>query len=258
MRMDWLSVLPFAFVMASMLPVEVAACVTKAGKDCDSAAAHKVVYTKKLIKSAPAGGVGKKIHSTGFDALGIPTFRTATTAPPDSQQNFGSNPDGWFYLMPSSQHAGGFYDKPMPHRIMAMISANGERTGGQALVNPDGSLTQHAINIGWARAGSAVPFAVTQSAPTTSQLQPATPQYQPPVPQQIQTPIQSVPVPLPSAVIAPTLLPGHTANGPARAHPERHVEVYHPTRAGFYRYSDAHKIGDPSFHLVVIGFKQPE
>jgi hypothetical protein len=258
MRMHWLSVLLVVFAMTSMMPVEATACVTKSGKDCDTAAAHKVVYTKKLIKLAPAGGVGKKIHSTGFDTLGTPTFRTAPTAPPDPQQYFGTNPDGWFYLMPSSQHTGGFFDKPMPHQVMAMISANAERTGGEALVNQDGSLTQYALNIGWERTGSAVPFAVTQPAPTTIQSQPAVPQYQPPVPRQVQTPPQSLPVPLPNAVIAPTLLPGHAANGPARAHPEQHVEVYHPTKAGIYRYSDAHKIGDSSFHLVVIGFKEPE
>jgi hypothetical protein len=166
MRMHWLSVLLVVFAMTSMMPVEATACVTKSGKDCDTAAAHKVVYTKKLIKLAPAGGVGKKIHSTGFDTLGTPTFRTAPTAPPDPQQYFGTNPDGWFYLMPSSQHTGGFFDKPMPHQVMAMISANAERTGGEALVNQDGSLTQYALNIGWERTGSAVPFAVTQPAPT--------------------------------------------------------------------------------------------
>lgn len=286
MKMLWPASLLFAITVTSMIPSDATACVTKSGKDCDAAAAHKVFYTKKLIKLAPAGGVGKKTHSTGFDALGTQSFSAAPTAPPDQQQNFGTNPDGWFYLMPLSTDAGGFVGRPMPHRILSLLSANAERGGAGPLIHPDGSLTQHAVDIGWARTGSAVPFAVTQSAPTTSQSQPATPQYQPPVPQQVQTPSptiaaptpnvviapqyqppvpqqvqasqQSVPVPLPNAVIAPTLLPGHAANGPARAHPDQHVDVYHPTKAGVYSYSDAHKIGDPSFHLVVVGFKEPE
>ena len=262
---------------------EASACVTKSGKDCDAAAAHKVLYTKKLVKLAPAGGVGSTTHSTGFDPLGVPTSVTAPAALPDQQQDFGTNPDGWFYLTPSSQHAGGFAGKPMPHRIIAILTANSERRGQPGLVNPDGSLTQHAIDIGWARTGSPVPFAIPQSAPTTSQTRPTlqqpallVPNQVPTSPQAIPTPgtaqapnllpgqvlvpgqVQTSPQPTPNAVQAPNLLPGHAAKGPDRAHPEQRIDVYHPTRARVYRYQEAHKIGDPSFHLVVVGFKEPE
>lgn len=236
------------------------ACVTKSGKDCSASVAHKAVYSKKLIKLAPAGGVGSTTHSQGFDQLGSPTFSAAPAPQPGQQQNFGTNPDGWFYLMPSSQDSGGFAPKPMPHQIMQIISRNAERTGQNGgLIKADGSLTSYAVSVGWVRTGAPVPVAVSQQAPPTSQAQqPATPQYQPPVPQQVQPSTPQIAVPLPNGIRAPNLLPGHAAAGPKRSHPEQLVDVYHPTKAGLYRYEDAHKIGDPSFHLVVIGIKEPE
>ncbi len=144
MKRHFLPMAIFTFALVSISPFDVSACVTKSGKDCDTTAAHKVYYSKKLVKLAPAGGVGATSHAQGFDQLGVPSF----AAPPPAQQNFGSNPDGWFYLMPSSQHTGGFVPKPMPHRILQILSSNSERGGHQGgLIRADGSLTPYAVTL---------------------------------------------------------------------------------------------------------------
>lgn len=256
MKQHFLSTSILVTALISISSSDVSACVTKSGKDCDTTAAHKVHYSKKLIKLAPAGGVGATSHAQGFDQLGVPSF----AAPPPAQQNFGSNPDGWFYLMPSSQHTGGFVPKPMPHRLLQILSSNSERGGHQGgLIRADGSLTPYAVSIGWARTGAPVPVVVTPQAPVASNVaQPSLVQPQILAPQQVQPATPQIAAPRPNAIRAPNLLPGHAANGANHAHPDQHVDVYHPTKAGVYSYADAHKIGDPSFHLVVIGIKEPE
>ncbi|MEQ9554158.1 MAG: hypothetical protein RIG67_00220, partial [Rhodospirillales bacterium] len=111
----------------SLAPVPQAqACVTKTGKDCDTTTAHKAYYTKKLIKRGPAGGVGDTVHKTGFDTLGRPSADVTGISSP-APQTFGSNPDGWFYLMPHSHEASGYGRRPMTYRTMSRVSDNNAR-----------------------------------------------------------------------------------------------------------------------------------
>lgn len=259
------------------------ACVTKSGKDCSATTSKKAAYQKKLFVVAPAGGVGGTASVGGVDPLGLPSANMAAAPAPASSPSYGTNPDGWFYLIPSSATASGLASKPMPYRVAKVISDHRP----SPLLNPDGSLTANAVGIGWVRLQAPAPGLLpqqVQQAPLPVQIQPglqpqavqapqqtpgttpalnpqATPGLQPqttPTPNQVPQQAQQAPPQLLSLVPTPNLLPGHAAAGPDRAHPDRRVDVYHPTRAGVYRYEDAHRIGDPAFHLVVIGFKDPE
>ena len=42
-----------------------------------------------------------------------------------------------------------------------------------------------------------------------------------------------------------------------RPHPEQQVELYHPVEAKTVRYEEARQMKDDSFHLMVLGFKEP-
>lgn len=265
------------------VPSPAFACVTKSGKDCSATASKKAAYQKKLYVVAPAGGVGGTASVGGVDPLGLPSANMAAAPAPTATPNYGTNPDGWFYLMPTSSTASGLTSKPMPYRVAKIISDH----RSSPLLNPDGSLTANAVGIGWVRLQAPTPGVLpqpVQQAPLPVQLQPglqpkavqapqlapgtaptpnpqATPGLQPqatPAPNQVPQQAQQVPPQLLSLVPTPNLLPGHAAAGPDRAHPDRRVDVYHPTRAGIYRYEDAHRIGDPAFHMVVVGFKEPE
>ncbi|MEQ9557953.1 MAG: hypothetical protein RIG67_19455, partial [Rhodospirillales bacterium] len=122
-------------------------------------------------------------------------------------------------------------------------SDNNARLADGPIINPDGSLTALGIAKGFVRI--AAPAPLTAGAPQAPDKAP------------IQAPSLLATVPAPHALVrAPNLLPGHAAQGPLRGHPDQHVDVYHPTKAGVYRYQDAVKIGDPSFHFIVIGFKE--
>ncbi len=51
-------------------------------------------------------------------------------------------------------------------------------------------------------------------------------------------------------------LDGMSANV-ARPHVAHLVETYHPMQAGVYRYEEARQMQDESFHLMVLGFREP-
>jgi hypothetical protein len=43
----------------------------------------------------------------------------------------------------------------------------------------------------------------------------------------------------------------------ARPHADHLVETYHTVKAGAYRYEEARQMKDESFHLMVLGFREP-
>lgn len=203
----------------------------------------------RLSKSSPVlSHLAPSSGSGNAEAALPPPLANAPAPIPDpvqTPQNFGSNPSGWFYLMPSASSVSGVDGRPLSHSFMSRVSDNRVRHGDGPMINPDGSLTAIAISAGWMRLAAPAPVkAGTQPAPNK-------------VP--IQTPSLLAPVPVPhDLVAAPNLLPGNAARSEWRAHPETHVDVYHPNKAGVYRYQDALAIGDPSFHFVVTGFKEPK
>ena len=274
----------FLLAAAFLWPGEAAACVTKTGKDCPVTVGQKAKgvdkHIKKVGKLAPAGNVGLVTHSSGFDQLGLPSANLASVpaaASPTPADTFGSNPAGWFYLTPTS--TGGTAAKPVPFSLLSRA---------RILLNPDGTLTQYAINLGWVRLRAPAPSIV--GAPTAQQVlapglaptrapgqvqsvappvvHPTAPALRQPAPsQQAATPqlaARSTPAgngatAAPAQPLVSTSnLAGHAASGTVRAHPDHPVDVYHPARAGLYRYQDAHGIGDSAFHLVVVGIREPD
>lgn len=263
---------------------EATACVTKAGKDCPVTVGHKAKgvdkHVKKVGKIAPAGNIGSVTHTTGIDPLGLPSTNLAVApaaAPsPAPADSFGSNPAGWFYLPPAA--AGGVGSKPAPFNTLSRA---------RGLLNPDGTLTQYAIDKGWVRLLAPAPSLV--GAPTAQQVlapglapvrapnqvqsvappvsQPTAPALRQPAPPRDAGPRRAataapsgsgatLAAPTPPLVRTPNLA-GHAALGTTRAHPDHPVDVYHPVKAGLYRYQDAHGIGDSAFHLVVVGIGEP-
>jgi hypothetical protein len=273
----------FLLAAAFLWSGEAVACVTKTGKDCPVTVGQKAKgvdkHIKKVGKLAPVGNVGHVTHSSGIDQLGLPSANLASVpaASPTPADAFGSNPAGWFYLVPIPA-TGGFSPHPLSFRVL----------GATHLANPDGTLTQYAIDLGWVRVQAPAPSLV--GAPTARQVQapglaptrapgpvqsvapavvqPTTPALRRPAPsQQAATPQQaarSTPAGT-GATAAPAQplvstsnLAGHATSGTVRAHPDHPVDVYHPTRAGLYRYQHAHGIGDSAFHLVVVGIREPD
>jgi hypothetical protein len=43
----------------------------------------------------------------------------------------------------------------------------------------------------------------------------------------------------------------------SRPHADHLVETYHPVKTGVYRYEEARQMKDDSFHLMVLGFREP-
>ncbi len=68
----------------------------------------------------------------------------------------------------------------------------------------------------------------------------------------------TTPVALSGTGVASGAVQVPSANGAHRAAPHLPVDVYNGSKAGTYRYIDARQTWDPSFHLVVIGFKEPQ
>lgn len=121
-------------ITASLLPLSAQACVTKSGKDCTSTVAHKVDHKVKLGKVAPAAKVGAVTHTSAPVAIGQARAATGLQVSPSTQEIS--------YIMPQVLKPDGTLTSPhlIPNRIIQ--SMNG-------IVNSDGSLTQHAIDLGW-------------------------------------------------------------------------------------------------------------
>lgn len=110
---------------------------------------------------------------------------------------------------------------PFPHSLAQRIPG---------LLNPDGSLTQNSISLGWQRMSVPTPLAVPGRVPTPTPY--ATPKL---APQQ-------------SAVVV----------SGDKTHAHDVVELYGSVDGIPHLYEDTHAIKDEQFHLVVIGFKEPE
>ena len=145
-----------------------------------------------------------------------------------------------------------------------------------AMVNPDGTLRpQEIVNPSSstiiAEPKNRTPYQVPHMVPTATPH--ATPQM---VPQMAATQVTTAVLPQPGGAhvvnfthsllpvdkpeplpmtVEPSTAPGQT--GVSRPHEDHLVEVYHPVKAGVYRYEDARKMQDDSFHLMVAGFKEP-
>jgi hypothetical protein len=126
-----------------------------------------------------------------------------------------ANPAGWFYLAPRAQV--GVHPRPVPYSTLSR--ANG-------LVNPDGSLTQHATDRGWVRLPPVGTPALQQQPPQPGPLQ---------VPQLVAQPGLAVPtpnaIPTPTPVAVPSQVPQPVAQ-PSLAMPTPYLvphQVPRPT-----------------------------
>ncbi len=111
-----------------------------------------------------------------------------------------------------------------------------------------------------------VPQQVPQIAQTPNQVPSQVPTPTPgATPQQVpQVQSSVIPGQMPPPVIAThslvpvtdTKLKDYAADR-VRPHADEHVEMYHPTKVGIYRYEEAKTMKDDNFHLIVYGFKEP-
>jgi hypothetical protein len=125
------------------------------------------------------------------------------------------NPAGWFYLAPGPRTTSGFISKPMPYSSLSRVR------GG--LVNPDGSLTQYAISVGWVRLAPVATPALQQQPPQPAAQQVPQQIAQPmQVPQQVptQTP-QATPQQVPQQIAQPMQVPQQVPTPTPQATPQR-------------------------------------
>lgn len=255
------------------------ACNSKGGKDCSSSVAHKT--TKKYVGAKAPGRVGNVLQTGRLNPLGsaghsavapviyyvaLPTGTMTMNIKPGSAQGL-VNADGTLTAHAKAIGLQRVVGTPMaipslaPQNAPAVPTATPivapplasssvqattpppiiyhmgsmtlqiDHTTSPDLVNPDGTLTARGISMG------------LQSIVGSPILAPAQVQGQTPTPGAILVP-----------GFAPSTAPKHVANGSTRhTNPDDPVAVYHPTGATTYRYEDANKIGDISFHLVVVG-----
>ncbi|MGK0444913.1 MAG: hypothetical protein ACJA1U_001850 [Bermanella sp.] len=138
------------------------ACVVKSGKNCPSTVAHKVDHKVKLNKPGMVGGLGATVHTSAPVVLGQAGAATGLQVGPATEQVF--------YLFPETVNSDG---RRTPAQIVSKFIV--EHSG--VLLNPDGSLTQHAIDVGWKTIVVKVPGQIVYpSVPTPA----AVPSLQPP------------------------------------------------------------------------------
>ncbi|WP_101759699.1 hypothetical protein [Oceanicoccus sp. KOV_DT_Chl] len=150
MNKNILAVSAGLLVAASLLPICAQACVTKSGKDCTSTVANKVDHKVKLGKVAPAANVGAVAHTSA--PVGIGQVATTDLQVSPSTQEI-------FYIMPQVIKLDG---TPVPPHLIP----NNIIKSSSGIVNPDGSLTQHAIDMGWQTITVKVPGQIVVPTPT--------------------------------------------------------------------------------------------
>jgi hypothetical protein len=123
-------------------------------------------------------------------AIPTPTPLAVPSQVPQTVASTG-NPAGWFYLAPRAQ--GGAQPRPVPYSWLSRA---------HGLVNPDGSLTQHATDRGWVRLPPVGTPALQQEPPQPGPMQ---------VPQLVAQPSQAMPtptaIPTPTPVAVPPMVP---------------------------------------------------
>ena len=189
---------------------------------------------------------------------------------------------------PANHNIPGFtYYLTDSHGVVHQIPSSGTVQRNPQLTNPDGTLTPNAIAKGWTMT-MATPNMVPQPQATPNLQTPPQnpPQTQVPVAQTVQAPNMVPPQPGQAQVLPPTgqpttavpgaithsLVPAESGTKLAhriepsqvegqvdvvRPHPEQQVELYHPVEAKTVRYEEARQMKDDSFHLMVLGFKEP-
>jgi hypothetical protein len=242
------------------------ACNPKTGKQCSTEVGSKADLRAKKTRSALLGN-----RWTSGAALGATTplgLADAPLAPPEQTAAAGGTPDGWWCLPPGTTNHG----RPTSYETLVNTQNNMRAHGRQAtLVNPDGSLGPTMLANGWIRLAPVKPMAVPNQVAVIAPPVPlsgTTPQL---LPQPMRVPGQLPPAQTPA--VQPALTPALASSGvpaisgfgaagrlpetTARTHQERPVHVYHGTAGGIYRNVDAPQVRDATFHLVVIGFKEP-
>ena len=190
-------------LLGMLLPPNAAACTIKGGKNCTHTAGHKADHKVKTGKTSPAGNVGAFAHSTAPVVTGQAGSHT------ERYLAFLTH-DGYHIISVSSLQS------PLMSDLFDLF-------------NPDGTLSQKALSMGFSDASSLVVKPNQQA-----QVSIATPQQ------------------------LPKITHGYTGSSTARAHINGPVEVYHPLSGTVYQYEQAIQYGDPSFHLIVVGIKEPE
>jgi hypothetical protein len=142
-----LKIISASLLLMAVTSVNVQACNIKGGKDCATTAGHKADHKVKKGKVAPAGNVGKKSHTKAPVALGRASSGVvASVTPRQAEHNY-------FARLSSGDF------RAVSPRIVS----------SQTLTNPDGSLTQHALDVGFIDVRVVTPGMVVQSTPTPSQ-----------------------------------------------------------------------------------------
>ena len=244
-----------ALLASLSLALPAQACVVKSGKNCPSTVAHKVDHKVKLNKPGMVGGLGATTHTSPPEPLGAVPQQVVQTTPGAAHRpaDFPIKPN-LEYTFPTAHG--------QPHTYPSAVA---QRNG--AITNPDGSLTQHAIDLGF------TVRAVNQSAPNMVPQPVATPNLQAPP----QNPAMTQ-VPVPQTVQAPNMVPQPVATPNLQVPPQNpamtqvavpqavqppnlaqppHAVVYNALHAEIRPHEQVYDLHDPAFHLVVVGFKEP-
>ena len=180
--------------------------------------------------------------------------------------------------------------RPVEHHVAGITYAYTDHTGrtnhppaamiqrNPALTNPDGTLTPNAIAQGWTQTVQAPNMVPQPQATPNLQTPPQNPpQQQVPAAMTVQAPnmVPTQPVQQSVSTVTHSLHLVQKTNKPpqptrptseealagtpavARPHADHLVETYHPVKTGVYRYEEARQMKDDSFHLMVLGFREP-
>jgi hypothetical protein len=269
------------------------ACNPKTGKQCSTEVGSKADLRAKKTRSALLGNRWTSGAALGATTpLGL---ADAPLAPPEQTAAAGGTPDGWWCLPPGTTNHGrptsyetlvNTQNNMRAHGRQATLVNPDGSLGPTMLANgwirlapvkPMAVPNQVAVIAPPVPLSGTTPQLLPQPMRVPGQLPPdQAPVAQPgAVPGLVAQPMR-VPGQLPPAqtpAVQPALTPALASSGvpaisgfgaagrlpetTARTHQERPVHVYHGTAGGIYRNVDAPQVRDATFHLVVIGFKEP-